>query len=145
MKKKKKKEKGEKKTKQNNLAQPGCCCLPSRVTWCSGSSCPFIHFLSFQPVGGTSPGSRVCSPESCSISSKKKKKACFNPCCKQSPDSLCWLSRTAKQFLQQSCCRWNWTQGTQIRAVDYFLSFPPSTPHKSCVFFLAKWQGKPHC
>lgn len=53
-------------------------------------SCPFIHFPSFQPVGGTeraSPGSSVRSPEGCSISSKKKKiiKAASAPAARKVP------------------------------------------------------------
>ena len=135
----KKKKKERERGKENKTKQPCTAWLllsPFQSDMVFGLLLSF-HSLPLLPAGGWNL-SREQGMQSRKLQyflQEKKKKACFNPCCKQSPDSLCWLSRTAKQFLQQSCCRWNWTQGTQIRAVDYFLSFPPSTPHKSCLFF----------
>lgn len=114
-KKKRKRKKEKERGKEKEKKKPCTAQLrlsPSQSDMVFRLSCPFIHFPSFQPVGGTRrapPGSSVRTPEGCSISSKKKKKkkGCFNPCCKQSSDSLCWLSRIAKRFLQQGCCGWS--------------------------------------
>nr|XP_044611332.1 uncharacterized protein LOC123279712 [Equus asinus] len=54
--KKRKKKKGEKKKKKKNLAQLSCCCLPPRVTWCSGLVLSF-HSLPLLPAGGWNRGS----------------------------------------------------------------------------------------
>lgn len=106
--KERKKEKGKRKKgrKKKNLAQLSCCCLPPRVTWCSGLVLSF-HSHPLLPAGGWNR--EILSREQRTQSRRlqyflqeggeeKKKKSCFNPCCKQSSDSLCWLSWIAKRF-----------------------------------------------
>ena len=80
---KERKRKGKrKKKKKKNLAQLSCRCVPPRVTWCSGLVLSF-HSRPLLPASGWDPespsGSSVCSPEGCSLSSKKKKKRLLQP------------------------------------------------------------------
>ena len=100
--KKKEKEKEKGKKKKKNLAQLSCCCVPPRVTWCSGLVLAF-HSRPLLPASGWDPESpsREQRTQSRRLQSflQEKKKGCFNPCCQQSCDSLCWLSRIAKRFL----------------------------------------------
>lgn len=73
-KKKRKRKKEKERGKEKEKKKPCTAQLrlsPSQSDMVFRLSCPFIHFPSFQPVGGTRrapPGSSVRTPEGCSIS-----------------------------------------------------------------------------
>nr|XP_021522118.1 uncharacterized protein LOC110567295 [Aotus nancymaae] len=100
-------------------------------------ACPVLSFTS-------PPSSRWVEPreplqgaayavQKAAVFPPRKKKGCFNPCCKQSSDSLCWLSRIASDFCSNAAAAG--TEPEELKCGRWIISYPSfHLPHTRAAF-----------
>ena len=99
---KERKRKGKRKKKKKKPCTAQLLLCPSQSDMVFGA-CPGLSFTSPPSSQWVGPGEPLqgaaYAVQKAAVFPPRKKKGCFNPCCQQSCDSLCWLSRIAKRFL----------------------------------------------